>query len=253
MTKCDSSKSFDLSEDDMQTMIETIEPRTSLIKTSEITNPEAVNLFTCLLIASIFEYPTATDKTLKLSPDEMDPNYVLNFVDHFGFNFAPVPNGEVKEFFEKKVSTVKLIFPKVILRYVGKDWKFPCLHFLYQLFASINCKIVLLRTKESKFKVIFGYVLYMHWIDYKQLGDFSIFRHSLLENLSLERLQNRWMDGAYPAVKFVPAIFFTDSERMDRNNDGLYSVNEWSAFYDKYLSEDEIFLTGGESLMGLIF
>ncbi|KAK4524488.1 hypothetical protein GAYE_SCF03G2389 [Galdieria yellowstonensis] len=243
---CTESKEFsDLSRDEMKKTMEKILPDPSLSVTSLDMTPNETTKFCALLLASVWELPVPEEETfrkeLNLFPDVI---YVLDTARSFGFHFVKTDKDEFDEADSDLpiFSVFKLMFPKIVLRYIGKEyWENPCFRFISCLFASISDRHVDY-SRKSLFKIVFSLILYTRLSCCERMGELSIFGNSLVENVSMQPGECSSSSNMELVVKSVPAV--------DNYVDDTHAGNAWQLFYEQYLSRDGIYLPDQENSYG---
>ncbi|KAK4527100.1 hypothetical protein GAYE_SCF34G5022 [Galdieria yellowstonensis] len=247
---CTESKEFsDLSRDEMKKTMEKILPDPSLSVTSLDMTPNETTKFCALLLASVWELPVPERETfrkeLNLFPDVI---YVLDTARSFGFHFVKMKKDEFDEAdTDLRIFPVfKLMFPKIVLRYIGKEyWENPCFRFISCLFASISDRHVDY-SRKSLFKIVFCLILYVRLSCCKRMGELSIFRRTLAENISMRSVECNSISNMELEVKNVPAFCTTAGDSVDNAD----LSNAWKLFYEHYLSRDGIYLREEENSYG---
>ncbi|KAK4526790.1 hypothetical protein GAYE_SCF28MG4707 [Galdieria yellowstonensis] len=248
---CTESKEFsNLSRDEMKERMERILADPSLIVTPVDMTPRGVTKFCALLLASVWELPILETETFnKDSTLFPDPIYVLDSARRFGFyrvNFAgeelDIPDGPIVT----SHRIFKLIFPKIVLRYIGEEyWKYPCFRFIWNLFASINNRYSNC-SGRSRFEIVFCLILYVRLSCCKRMGELSIFRRTLAENISMRSVECNSISNMELEVKNVPAFCTAAGDSVDNAD----LSNAWKLFYEHYLSRDGIYLREEENSYG---
>ncbi|GJQ10947.1 hypothetical protein GpartN1_g2738.t1 [Galdieria partita] len=237
----------DLSENEMKEKMEKIAPKSSLVVTLSRMTPKSMIVFSSMLLASIFEFRIPMRETLfgGLGTGSHS-EYVLDIANHFGFYYVSCSRNEQDETSRIPVEDsyetyFKLIFPKIVLKHIqSRYWTIPPVRFIYSLFSSIS-RLDSLSSRVFKFEIIFTLILCVRWCFCSKLGELSIFRHSLIEHISIESAKTIGSLKADPIPNYVPAFSSTGSG-IHSANEETYNINAWKPFFEKYLSKDGIFI-----------
>jgi hypothetical protein len=85
------------------------------------------------------------------------------------------------------------------------------------------------------------YILYVRWSFCKRLGELSIFRQCLLDEIP--KCENEYISRVVPSF----------SSKIDEDHsadDKSYSTSAWKKFFDQYLSKDGIILLSRQNSCG---
>lgn len=126
-----------------------------------------------------------------------------------------------------------MIYPKFALKFVKLSYeKHPPIRFLHSIFSLIRPEDSP-STRGYKFQVLFSFILYVRWSFCKQLGELSIFRQSLVEEIP--NCTDEYISRVVPSFNAT-----IDEEHSHSGKTCMTSA--WKNFFDKYLSKDGIFL-----------
>ncbi|KAK4522636.1 hypothetical protein GAYE_PCTG14G0526 [Galdieria yellowstonensis] len=255
---CVHNKLYNLSERRMRRLVETVAPMSDIIATPEDMEPKALSMFCTLLLSSILEYRFAITETMYGgSVNEDESKYVLDIANNFGFYYKYCSDGIlsgdkrkgeeidegdiVYEIDEANVPMVKLVYPKIVLKAVKENYKqYPLLRYIYYLF-SLHALVESSSSLRFRSKVIFASILYVRCSLSRQLGELSLFHQSFVENIVF--------NTDMCCVRSVPS-FSSELTTKYSADEQSYSLNAWKDLYDKYLSEDGIFLPNKDNSCG---
>ncbi|KAK4528555.1 hypothetical protein GAYE_SCF61G6499 [Galdieria yellowstonensis] len=255
---CVHNKLYNLSERRMRRLVETVAPMSDIIATPEDMEPKVLSMFCTLLLSSILEYRFAITETIYGgSVNEDESKYVLDIVNNFGFYYKYCSDGIlsgdkrkgeeidegdiVYEIDEANVPMVKLVYPKIVLKAVKENYKqYPLLRYIYYLF-SLHALVEASSSLRFRSKVIFASILYVRCSLSRQLGELSLFHQSFVENIVF--------NTDMCCVRSVPS-FSSELTTKYSADEQSYSLNAWKDLYDKYLSEDGIFLPNKDNSCG---
>ncbi|KAK4523509.1 hypothetical protein GAYE_PCTG69G1405 [Galdieria yellowstonensis] len=255
---CVHNKLYNLSERRMRRLVETVGPMSEIMATPSNMKPEAVSVFCTLLLSSILEYRFAITETIYGgSVIGNDSKYILDVANNFGFYYEYCTGGillddkmEGEEMDEEdimnemnagNVEMVKLIFPKIVFEGIKEEYlDYLPLRYIYYL-SPLHVPPESPSSLGFRFKVIFALILYVRCSLCTRLGELDIFRQSFVENILLE--------AEKCLVKVIPSFNVLLNTKFSANEE-LYSPSAWKEFYDKYLSEDGIFLPNRNNSAG---
>ncbi|KAK4527450.1 hypothetical protein GAYE_SCF40G5372 [Galdieria yellowstonensis] len=203
-------KNTDLSDNDMEALIDSIPMNTSVLIIPAHMSPETMNVFCSMLLAAVLE--------LRIKQD----------------SFVTINGPEEKEF-------IKLICPKFALKFVKLSYeKHPPIRFLHSIFSLIRPKDSP-STRGYKLQVLFSFILYVRLSFCKHLGELSIFFQSLVEEIR---------KGAFEYICRVVTSFDPRVVGDHSSGEKSYSTSAWKKFFDKYLSKDGMFLPNRQNSSG---
>ncbi|KAK4528957.1 hypothetical protein GAYE_SCF67G6906 [Galdieria yellowstonensis] len=255
---CVHNKLYNLSERRMRRLVETVAPMSEIMATPSNMKPEAVSVFCTLLLSSILEYRFAITETIYGgSVIGNDSKYILDVANNFGFYYEYCTGGillhdkmEGEEMDEEdimnemnagNVEMVKLIFPKIVFEGIKEEYlDYLPLRYIYYL-SPLHVPPESPSSLGFRFEVIFALILYVRCSLCTRLGELDIFRQSFVENILLE--------AEKCLVKVIPSFNVLQNTKFSANEE-LYSPSAWKEFYDKYLSEDGIFLPNRNNSAG---
>jgi len=255
---CVHNKLYNLSERRMRRQVETIASMSDIIATPEDMEPKALSMFCTLLLSSILEYRFAITETIYGgSVNEDESKYVLDIANNFGFYYEYCTGGilsgdkmkgeemdeldTVNEIDEANVPMVKLVYPKIVLKAVKEDYEqYPLIRYIYYGFP-LHALVESPSSLRFRFKVVFASILYVRCSLSRQLGELSLFHQSFVENIVFNTDQC--------SVRTVP-FFSSELKTKYSADEQSYSLNAWKDLYDKYLSEDGIFLPNKDNSCG---
>ncbi|KAK4528176.1 hypothetical protein GAYE_SCF53G6111 [Galdieria yellowstonensis] len=255
---CVHNKLYNVSERRMRRLVETVAPMSEIMATPSNMKPEAVSVFCTLLLSSILEYRFAITETIYGgSVIGNDSKYILDVANNFGFYYEYCTGGillddkmEGEEMDEEdimnemnagNVEMVKLIFPKIVFEGIKEEYlDYLPLRYIYYL-SPLHVPPESPSSLGFRFKVIFALILYVRCSLCTRLGELDIFRQSFVENILLEAERCR--------VEVIPS-FNVLLNTTHSANEEVYSPSAWKEFYDKYLSEDGIFLPNRNNSAG---
>ncbi|EME29984.1 archaeal ATPase / transposase [Galdieria sulphuraria] len=250
------SRSIDPSEDEIQRRIEQIPPDSSLSVRPSHRTPEAMTTFTAMLLASMLEFRIPMEETLLDTVSMgLDSKYVLDIANHFGFYYKNCSKNEHGEEIEASLNPieqtfVKLVFPKIALKYIEIEcWDVPPIRFICSLFSSIS-RFDSPSSRGFKFEIIFTLILYVRWCFRSRLGELSLFRHSLVEDIPIK--VGRRVVGEFekdPILKYVPALSST-VVGIHSASEETYHVSAWKPLFETCLSNDGIFIPTRQNSSG---
>ncbi|KAK4526317.1 hypothetical protein GAYE_SCF22MG4231 [Galdieria yellowstonensis] len=230
---CIHNKLYNLTEDEMYARIEEISSYVVYSTTLMNMNPNTLKVFSALLLSSILEYEFQVFETvyggLVLGESSQ---YVLDIANNFGFYYEYCPNkgpGQV----DVTQQRIKLVFPKIVFKAIKEEYRdYPLMRYLDFLFP-LNVPAESRSSLGFRFEVIFAAILYVRCCLSRRLGELSIFHQSFVEDIVWE------IEKCY--VRTVPS-FHSELKTSYSAKEQSYSPNAWKEFYDKFLSEDGIFL-----------
>ncbi|KAK4525694.1 hypothetical protein GAYE_SCF15G3603 [Galdieria yellowstonensis] len=238
---CIHNKLYNLTEDEMYARIGEISSYVVYSTTPSNMNPNTLKVFAALLLAAILEYEFQVFETVYggLVLGESS-RYVLDIANNFGFYYQYCPNkgpGEV----DVKQQRIKLVFPKIVFEAAKEEYRYyPLMRYLDFLFP-LNVPAESRSSLGFRFEVIFAATLYVRCCLSRRLGELSIFHESFVEDVVWEIEKCR--------VRTVPS-FHSELKTSYSAKEQSYSPNAWKEFYDKFLSEDGIFLPNRENSSG---
>ncbi|KAK4525477.1 hypothetical protein GAYE_SCF12G3385 [Galdieria yellowstonensis] len=239
---CVHNKLYNLSERKMRRLVETIAPKRDDIATPKNMEPKALSMFCTLLLSSMLEYRFAITETIYGgSVNEDESKYVLDVANNFGFYYKYCSDGilsgdkmkgeEMDEgdiLYEIDEANVSMITSSILL-YVTF-----IIYFRHALVESPS-------SLRFRFKVVFASILYVRCSLSRQLGELSLFRQSFVEDIVF--------NTDMCCVRSVP-FFSSELTTKYSADEQSYSLNAWKDLYDKYLSEDGIFLPNKDNSCG---
>ncbi|KAK4524496.1 hypothetical protein GAYE_SCF04G2397 [Galdieria yellowstonensis] len=238
---CIHNKLYNLTEDEMHARIEEISSYVVYSTTPSNMNPNTLKVFAALLLAAILEYEFQVFETVYggLVLGESS-RYVLDIANNFGFYYQYCPNkgpGEV----DVKQQRIKLVFPKIVFEAAKEEYRdYPLMRYL-DFLLPLNVPAESRSSLGFRFEVIFAATLYVRCCLSRRLGELSIFHESFVEDVvwEIEKCRVRTVPSFHSELK-------TDYSAKEQS----YSPNAWKEFYDKFLSEDGIFLPNRENSNG---
>ncbi|KAK4528811.1 hypothetical protein GAYE_SCF65G6758 [Galdieria yellowstonensis] len=230
---CIHNKLYNLTEDEMYARIEEISSYVVYSTTPMNMNPNTLKVFSALLLSCILEYEFQVFETvyggLVLGESSQ---YVLDIANNFGFYYEYCPNkgpGQV----DVTQQRIKLVFPKIVFKAIKEEYRdYPLMRYLDFLFP-LNVPAESRSSLGFRFEVIFAAILYVRCCLSRRLGELSIFHQSFVEDVVWEIEKCR--------VRTVPS-FHSELKTSYSAKEQSYSLNAWKEFYDKFLSEDGVFL-----------
>ncbi|KAK4527019.1 hypothetical protein GAYE_SCF31G4940 [Galdieria yellowstonensis] len=238
---CIHNKLYNLTEDEMYARIEEISSYVVYSTTPMNMNPNTLKVFSALLLSSILEYEFQVFETvyggLVLGESSQ---YVLDIANNFGFYYEYCPNkgpGQV----DVTQQRIKLVFPKIVFKAIKEEYRdYPLMRYL-DFLLPLNVPAESRSSLGFRFEVIFAATLYVRCCLSRRLGELSIFHESFVEDIVWEIEKCR--------VRTVPS-FHSELKTSYSGKEQSYSPNAWKEFYDKFLSEDGIFLPNRENSNG---
>ncbi|KAK4525217.1 hypothetical protein GAYE_SCF08G3123 [Galdieria yellowstonensis] len=238
---CIHNKLYNLTEDEMYARIEEISSYVVYSTTPSNMNLNTLKVFSALLLSSILEYEFQVFETVYggLVLGESS-RYVLDIANNFGFYYQYCPNqgpGEV----DVTQQRIKLVFPKIVFEAAKEEYRdYPLMRYL-DFLLPLNVPAESRSSLGFRFEVIFAATLYVRCCLSRRLGELSIFHESFVEDVvwEIEKCRVRTVPSFHSELK-------TDYSAEKRS----YSPNAWKDLYDKYLSEDGIFLPNKDNSCG---
>ncbi|KAK4522640.1 hypothetical protein GAYE_PCTG14G0530 [Galdieria yellowstonensis] len=234
-------KLYNLTEGEMYAKIEGIYPHIGDLATPTNMKPNTLRVFCALLLASILEYQFL----VPLNPYVggflgENSQCVLNIANNFGVYYEYCSE-KGRGLYEATEQPIKLVYPKIVLKAVKESyWHYPLIRYIYYLFP-LNVPVESPSSLRFRFKIIFAAILYVRCSLSRRLGELSLFHQSFVEDTVWEIEKCR--------VKTIPSFKF-DFRTKYSDKEQSYAPNAWKDFYDKYLSEDGIFLPNRDNSNG---
>ncbi|KAK4527023.1 hypothetical protein GAYE_SCF34G4944 [Galdieria yellowstonensis] len=235
------NKLYNMTESEMYANIESTPPYMGDFATPSNMKPNTLRVFCALLLAAALKYEFRESETIceELVASE-NSQYVLDIANKFGFYYEYCSK-EGLEQVQLSEQRIKLIFPKMFLKVVKEHYRYyPLIRYIYHLFP-LRAPVESLSSLGFRFKVIFASAFYVRCSLSRQLGELSLFHQSFVEDIVFNTDQC--------CVRSVPSL---SSELKTKYNadERSYSLNAWKDLYDKYLSEDGIFLPNKDNSCG---
>ncbi|KAK4528250.1 hypothetical protein GAYE_SCF54G6186 [Galdieria yellowstonensis] len=238
---CIHNKLYNLTEDEMYARIEEISSYVVYSTTPSNMNLNTLKVFAALLLAAILEYEFQVFETVHggLVLGESS-QFVLDIANNFGFYYEYCPNkgpGQV----DVTQQRIKLVFPKIVFEAAKEEYRdYPLMRYL-DFLLPLNVPAESRSSLGFRFEVIFAATLYVRCCLSRRLGELSIFHESFVEDVVWEIEKCR--------VRTVPS-FHSELKTSYSAEKRSYSPNAWKEFYDKFLSEDGVFLPNRENSNG---
>jgi len=241
VNRCIHNKVYNMTESEMYANIESTPPYMGDFATPRNMKPNTLRVFCALLLAAALKYEFRVSETIckELVASE-NSQYVLDIANKFGFYYEYCSK-EGLEQVQISEQRIKLIFPKMFLKVVKEHYRYyPLIRYIYHLFP-LHAPVESLSSLGFRFKVIFASALYVRCSLSRHLGELSLFHQSFVEDIVFNANQY--------SVRSVPS-FSSELKTKYSADEQSYSLNAWKDLYDKYLSEDGIFLPNKDNSCG---
>ncbi|KAK4526215.1 hypothetical protein GAYE_SCF20G4129 [Galdieria yellowstonensis] len=241
VNRCIHNKVYNMTESEMYANIESTPPYMGDFATPSNMKPNTLRVFCALLLAAALKYEFRVSETIceELVASETS-QYVLDIANKFGFYYEYCAK-EGLEQVQLSEQRIKLIFPKMFLKVVKEHYRYyPLIRYIYHLFP-LRAPVESLSSLGFRLKVIFASAFYVRCSLSRQLEELSLFHQSFVEDVVFNTDQC--------SVRTVPSLS-SELKTKYSADEQSYSPNAWKDLYDKYLSEDGIFLPNKDNSCG---
>ncbi|KAK4525595.1 hypothetical protein GAYE_SCF15G3504 [Galdieria yellowstonensis] len=235
------NKLYNMTESEMYANIERTPPYMGDFATPSNMKPNTLRVFCALLLAAALKYEFRESETIceELVASE-NSQYVLDIANKFGFYYEYCSK-EGLEQVQLSEQRIKLIFPKMFLKVVKEHYRYyPLIRYIYHLFP-LRAPVESLSSLGFRLKVIFASAFYVRCSLSRQLEELSLFHQSFVEDVVFNTDQC--------SVRTVASLS-SELKTKYSADEQSYSPNAWKDLYDKYLSEDGIFLPNKDNSCG---